>query len=232
MVRHGQASLRHAEYDRLSRRGEEQSRLLGAYWAERNFIFSQVYVGPRWRHRQTLDGIAAVYQERGLAWPEPIELPELDEHPGQLVLQRALPALMKQESAPADPTAAFGKDADLAQRHYLKLYQKATRDWVRGEMLVPELESWRDFRARVEGALRKMIAVDGRKKLIAAFTSGGPVAAAMGLALGIDDEKTLELSWLVRNTACTEFLFSAGRFSLATFNGHPHLATQDLLTYI
>lgn len=232
MVRHGQASLRDADYDQLSPRGEEQSRLLGAYWAERNLIFDRVYVGPRRRHRQTLDGVAAVYQERGLPWPEPIELLELDEHPGQLVLQRALPSLMKEEPALTDPATAFGQDADFAQRHYLKLFQKVTRDWVRGEMRVPELESWRDFRARVQGALQKMMAVDGRKKVIAAFTSGGPVAAAMGLALGIDDEKTLELSWLIRNTACTEFLFSTGRFSLATFNGHPHLATQDLLTYV
>ena len=232
MVRHGQASWHDADYDQLLSRGKEQARLLGVYWAERNLIFDRVYVGPRRRHWQTLEGIAKVYHERGLPWPEPIELPELDEHPGQLVLKHALTTLLEQEPALTDPAKVFEGDADLGRRHYLKLFQKVTRDWVRGQMRVAELESWRDFRARVEGAIDRMITVDGRKKVVSAFTSGGPVAAAVGFALGIDDEKTLELSWLVRNTACTEFLFAAERFSLASFNSHPHLATQDLLTYI
>lgn len=72
----------------------------------------------------------------------------------------------------------------------------------------------------------------GSKKRIAAFSSGGPVAAAMGFALNLDDEKTLELSWGVRNAAYTEFLFSPGRFSLMTFNAAPHLTDSQLLTFI
>ena len=232
MVRHGQASWRDADYDQLSARGQEQARLLGVHWAQKNLLFDRAYVGPCRRHRQTLDEIAAVYRERGLLWPEPIELPGLDEYPGQLVLKHALPTLFEQEPGLPHPPSALDRNSELVQRQYLKLFQKVIRDWVRGEMHVPALGSWRDFRARVEGALQTMLAVDGRKKLIAAFTSGGPVAAGLGFALGIDDEKTLELSWLVKNTACTEFLFSAGRFSLATFNSHPHLANQDLLTYI
>lgn len=232
MVRHGQASFHDADYDQLSPRGEEQTRLLGTYWAGKSLIFDRIYLGPCRRHRQTLDGIAAVYHAHGLAWPEPVELPELDEYPGRVVFQHALSGLIKDGLPSGNAAAAFGQGSDFAQRQYLKLFQKVTRDWVRGEMRVPGLESWRDFRVRVEAALHKMVSVDGRKKLVAAFTSGGPVGAAMGFALGIDDEKTLELSWLVRNAACTEFLFSPGRFSLASFNGHAHLATSDLLTYI
>jgi len=232
MVRHGQASSSDADYDQLSPCGEEQSRLLGEYWAARSLTFDGVYFGPCRRHRQTLDGVAAVYRARGLAWPDPVELPELDEYPGRVVFQHALTGLTKNDLASGDAAAAFGQGSDLAQRQYLKLFQKVTRDWVRGEMRISGVESWRDFRRRVESALQKMLLVDGRKKLVAAFTSAGPVAASMGFALGIDDEKTLELSWLIRNTACTEFLFSPGRFSLASFNGHGHLATSDLLTYI
>jgi broad specificity phosphatase PhoE len=232
MVRHGQASLHDADYDQLLPRGEEQSRLLGVYWAERNLIFDRLYVGPRRRHWQTLEEIRKVYHERRLAWPDPIELKELDEHPGQLLLKHALTTLTKQESTAADSTSAFETDADPGRRHYLKAFQKITRDWVRGEMRMPELESWRDFRARIEDAINIMITFDGRKRIVGVFTSGGPVAAAIGFALSVDDERTLELSWLVRNSACTEFLFSPGRFSLLSFNGHPHLATHDLLTYI
>ena len=72
----------------------------------------------------------------------------------------------------------------------------------------------------------------GSNQRVAAFTSGGPVAVAMGLALNLNDEKTLELSWMVRNAAVSEFLFSRGRFSLMTFNTVPHLTSPQLLTFI
>jgi len=229
MVRHGQASLRHSDYDQLLPHGQEQARLLGVHWADRDLHFNHVYVGPRRRHRQTLDAIASVYRKRGLSWPDAIELPELDEYPGQLLMQRAA-GLMNEDAPLCDPT--LEQDSDVAQRQYLKLFQKVTRDWVRGDVPAPDLESWKDFRARVQGALQKIIRGEARQQLIAAFTSGGPVAAAVGMALDLGDEKTLELSWLTRNTACTEFLFSTGRLSLAAFNHHPHLATKELLTYI
>jgi broad specificity phosphatase PhoE len=77
-----------------------------------------------------------------------------------------------------------------------------------------------------------MTGVAGGNQKVVAFSSGGPVAAAMGLALNLDDEKTLELSWVVRNAAFNEFLFSPGRFSLMTFNAVPHLTNPQLLTFI
>jgi hypothetical protein len=55
---------------------------------------------------------------------------------------------------------------------------------------------------------------------VVVVTSAGPVAVALQTALGLDEVTTLELSWLVRNTACSEFLFSGDRFSLWSFNTH------------
>src|SRR5438552_3110523 len=99
LVRHGQASFDGDDYDQLSPRGVEQARSLGVHWIELDLNFDQIYVGPRRRHRQTLDAVAAVYRERGLNWPEAIELPELDEHCGQDVLTRSLPDLMQRDPA-------------------------------------------------------------------------------------------------------------------------------------
>ncbi|MCP4247678.1 MAG: histidine phosphatase family protein, partial [bacterium] len=65
-----------------------------------------------------------------------------------------------------------------------------------------------------------------------AFTSGGATAAAVGLALGLDDEKVLELSWRVRNGSLTELLFSGDRLTLDTFNATPHLREKRLVTYV
>lgn len=232
LVRHGQASFDGDDYDQLSVRGVEQSRQLGLHWAGLNLIFDHVYVGPRRRHRQTLDAVAAVYRERGLNWPQPVELPELDEHAGQNVLSRSLPDLMQRDPIIREMKEKLHEDSDTAQRDYLRLFQKVTRMWVRRELNLPDLEAWHEFRARVNQGMAKITGASGSKKNVVAFTSGGPTAAAMGFALGIDDEKTLELSWVVRNAAYTEFLFSRGRFSLVTFNAVPHLADRELLTFI
>ena len=82
MVRHGQASFHADDYDQLSTRGVEQARLLAVHWAELKLSSDHVYVGPRRRHQQTLDAVAGVFRERGLNWPEPERLAELDEHFG------------------------------------------------------------------------------------------------------------------------------------------------------
>lgn len=231
-VRHGQASFHAEDYDQLSARGVEQARLLGIHWAELNLIFDHVYLGPRRRHRQTLDAVAVVYRERGLKWPEPIALPELDEHFGYDVLTRSLPDLIQRDPAIREMREKLRKDSDTVQRDYLRLFQKVTRMWVRRELSLPDLEAWHEFRSRVQRGLAKMTEAAGSKKKVVAFSSGGPVAAAMGLALNLDDEKMLELSWVVRNAAYTEFLFSSGRFSLVTFNAVPHLTNPHLQTFI
>ena len=232
MVRHGQASFHSKDYDQLSPLGIEQSRLLGIHWTENNLTIDRIFVGPRRRHQQTLDAVGSVYRERGLAWPDPVELAELDEHSGQHVLTRCLPGLIQHHPSIRELVSKIQKGVDVEQRDYLKLFQKVTRMWVRGELSAPELEAWHEFRTRVNGGLGKVTSHEKRNQTVVAFTSGGPIAAAVGRALGIDDEKTLELSWIVRNTACAEFLFSGGRFSLAAFNTVPHLAERRLFTYV
>ncbi len=232
LVRHGQASFNAEDYDQLSAHGMEQARQLGLYWVGLKLNFDSVYAGPRRRHRQTLDAVGAVYREHGLNLPEAVVLPELDEHFGYDVLTRSLPGLMKSDPAIREMKEKLSKDSDTLQRDYLRLFQKVTQLWVRGELDLSDLEAWHEFRERVQRGLAKITEAASSKKKVAAFTSGGPVAAATGFALNLDDEKTLELSWMVRNAAYAEFLFSRGRFSPVTFNALPHLTDPHLLTFI
>ena len=232
IVRHGQASFHADDYDQLSTRGMEQARRLALHWAEQNLSFDHVYVGPRLRHRQTMEAVAAVYRDRGLKWPKPVKLRELDEHFGADVLLRSLPDLIRRDPAIREMKEKWRKDSRTAQRDFMRLYQKVARLWVRRELRVPDLEAWHEFRERVRRGLAKIADAAGSKKRVVAFSSAGPVAAAMGLALNLDDETTFEVSWTVRNAAYTEFLFSRGRFSLAGFNAVHHLTNPQLLTFI
>jgi broad specificity phosphatase PhoE len=228
VVRHGQASFFAADYDVLSSLGEEQSRRLGEYWAERGVRVSRAFVGPRRRHLQTYGAVAAAFQSRGIAWPVAEELPELDEHHGARVVEHTLRAAG--DGAPLFG-AASGLEPAEQQRRYLDHFARIGRQWARGELTAPAVESFQQFRRRVEAGVQHMTAaVDaaaGEAEGVAvAFTSGGPVAAITGLALGLADETTLELSWSVGNASVSEFARRDGRVLLAVFNAAPHLEAE------
>jgi broad specificity phosphatase PhoE len=116
-------------------------------------------------------------------------------------------------------------------RAFELIFQEMTRRWVSGEINSPQVEPWVSFRDRVHSALQKIRSSARSGSSIAVFTSAGPVATAVQLALDLSDAKALELSWLVRNLSCTEFLFSGERFSLGAFNSHTHLNRPELITY-
>lgn len=229
VVRHGQASFFAADYDQLSSLGTEQSRRLGDHWAARGVRATRAFVGPRRRHRQTHDAVAAAYAARGIAWPEAEELPELDEHHGPRVVEQVL--RLEAAAAGAPPLAAADPlDDDERQRRYLRDFARVTRRWARGEVLAPEVESWQAFLARVQRGVACAVAPvaadpDG---LAVLFTSGGPVAATVALALAVDDETALELSWSVANASVSEFVHRDGRLLLSVFNAASHLPPEHV----
>src|SRR5580658_6590371 len=91
LIRHGQASFLEPNYDKLSERGEIQSRKLGEYWVSAGARFDQIYYGPACRHRETGDIVGAVYRQAGLELPEVVTLAMLDEYPGIQVMRTFLP---------------------------------------------------------------------------------------------------------------------------------------------
>lgn len=233
LVRHGQASFLSHNYDKLSALGEQQARILGEYWLRTNTTFDQVYHGPASRHLGTGENVARVIRDAGLEFPQPVTLPELDEYPGIEVMRTFLPGLMEKHEDLRAIDAEFRQAGEkaVAYRLYDKLFQRVTRMWVDAELDSPEVESWKNFCARVDRAITQIRRDAGKNARIVVFTSGGVIAAAVRLALDLADQRTLELSWTSRNASYTEFLFSSERFSLSSFNNHPHLEDENLLTY-
>lgn len=170
LIRHGEAAS-----DQLTSAGWEQCRLLARRWVEQGVRFDQVFVGPRNRHRQTHECAAAEFRRAGLAWPDPIETKGLDEYPGFTVVSRVHP----------EPP-----------ENYVDVYRLVVRRWVAGEIAFPDLESWPQFRRRVQDFIQPLI---GSPTSIAAFTSAGAVAASLGFVHGLNDIETLELSFTIRN---------------------------------
>jgi broad specificity phosphatase PhoE len=233
LVRHGQASFFSSDYDRLSPLGEEQSRRLGRFWAERRFQVDAVFTGPRARQVRTATLAGEVCAEAGLIWPSATQIDELDEMQTEALLENALPALSSKNPEVQALLASFqaAQDRSQAAKSFQRLYERVVHAWVAGELDAGGVEPWVDFCARVQRGIAKLTSAEGSGRTILAFTSGGPIGAAMQLALGTSQETTVELSWMVRNAAISEFLFSGKRFTLSSFNAIPHLPDPTLWTY-
>lgn len=232
LIRHGKASAFSSttDYDQLSPPGVEQSELLGAWLADEGLRFDAVFVGPRKRHEQTYASVTRVLATRGVRLPEPVRLPELDEHDGISLVFKVLPTIAAEDPELRAIVESMAKSGRPSADDVLAAFKRLTRRWVRGEIGHDDVESWTAFRARVALALDKIAAV-GRGKTALVFTSAGAVAAATAEALGVrDEEKVLDLSWSLYNGSMTELDFTGERWGLRSFNATPHIRDKRLLT--
>jgi broad specificity phosphatase PhoE len=233
LVRHGQASFLEKNYDRLSPKGEAQSRLLGEYWAGHQVIFDRVYSGPKVRQRETARIAGEAYRQAGVPWPEPELLHEFDEFQAEAVIERALPGLLESDEhircMHRDFQAATTRPAQF--KTFQRLFEVVVGRWAAGELPLEGIEPWPDFVVRVRRALHSFTGNGTRGRRIAIFTSGGPTAVAVQHALELSTPATLKAAWMVRNCAFSEFLFSGERFTLSSYNATPHLTDPEFLTH-
>ncbi|GAB4036978.1 MAG: histidine phosphatase family protein [Rubrivivax sp.] len=206
LVRHGQASFGAADYDQLSDLGARQCRRLGEHLRARGLAFRAAYHGTLKRHRQSF---AALAEGLGGA-PVPEVLPGLDEFDGEAVVR----ALYPEPPPPADPADAF--------RHHFRLLREGLEAWMAGRTAPQGMPSHREFVAGVADALDRVRTLhhDGDVLMV---SSGGPIATAVGLVLGLGASAVIDLNLRMRNSAVTELQVTPRRHLLVSFNGIPHL---------
>ncbi len=233
MVRHGQASLFAEDYDQLSPLGEQQAAALGDYWVRTRTVFDRVFSGPAKRHRRTAELAGDMCRRAGLPWPEPVVVPDLDEFPGDVLSRRYMPQLAAEDARIGALEAGYRHAQDLPERaRALELLFRAfTTMWVRAEFDASEVETWEMFSTRVRRGLHEVRNHGVKGASMVVFSSAGPMAIAVQIAHCLEAVQTLQLAWLVRNSACSEFLFSGDRFSLWSFNAVPHLTDPALVSY-
>jgi broad specificity phosphatase PhoE len=223
LIRHGQASFGTGDYDQLSPLGHQQASVLGQALQLRAVKPDLVVCGSMRRHRETAEGCLAAMnlqtaQQRDAAW---------NEYDHEAVVNALHPrfvdkALMHTELArSANPRRAFQD-----------IFSEAMRRWATGRHDADYVESWQDFRSRVDGALQRLHAQLGRSQTAVVFTSGGPISAVAGRLLGLDDERTLRLNWTLANAAVTKLIYSERSLYLSSLNEHAHFeAASALISY-
>jgi broad specificity phosphatase PhoE len=233
LVRHGQASLLERDYDKLCANGEVQARLLGEYWSRRGVVFGSVYSGPRARQLETARIVAEAYRSAGLFFRETVVMSEFDEYQAEAVLRECLPQLLQVNAEIKELHRAYKDSNESGERRktFQKLFEAVISKWVAGETAAPAIESWHEFCLRVERGLAQVVRDNPPTASAVVFTSAGTIGAAMRRALHLSAEDTLRVTWMSRNASFSEFLASGERFTLSTFNAHPHLEGDGLLTY-
>ena len=227
LIRHGQASFFEDDYDRLSPDGRQQSRRLGEYWLQEQQQFDAVYCGPRERHRDTAAIIGEEFQRAGITWPDPIVRDELDEHQVDQLVRDHAEALAEKSDLLADYFSQFQAASlpDDRQRSFQRLFEAVASTWLGGDSF--SVESWTDFRSRVNRLLSEVIDFPARKRRVAMFSSVGPISVAVQRAVQCEDHIALQTGWRIWNCSLTEFVFSPGRITLDRFNALPHLPQKE-----
>lgn len=222
LIRHGQASFRAADYDRLSALGEEQSRRLGVWLTDSGSAPDLVAIGPRQRHLRTAElALSAANLDRPLLQFEGLD--EVDHH--------ELLARLRPDLAEPDALRAELKQAKDPYRAFQQMFEAAIARWIDGTHDADYSLTWAAFRERALHALQTLAAQDA--KTIWAFTSGGPIAVLVNSLIDAPIAQTFKLSWPLVNTSLTQLRLGKRGASLVTYNAWPHLARstdQHLIT--
>jgi broad specificity phosphatase PhoE len=214
LVRHGQASFGAANYDQLSELGTRQCEALGEYLAARARRFDLVLTGTLQRHAQSLQAMAT----RLPNLPAPRATPALNEYDAE--------ALVRAAAGGTPPVHQPGGD----RREHFRLLREGLDRWMRGELSVPGMPDWTDFRGGVAAVLDELRQSGAEQVLV--VSSGGPIATAIAHVLQAPATAVVALNLQMRNSAVSELTFTPSRHWLVSYNGLPHLDHPDRADWV
>jgi len=229
-IRHGQASFGEANYDRLSELGFRQAEMLGDYLQQIGVIFDRIYCGSL--ERQTATARALISRlssppDRGA----PRILAAFDEYATYTDFMSHVA-----EVAAASPEIVRALENVFSDtKSFKKVYRGIMKTWSARKHAGGGGDSWAVFRRRIHSGIERLRAENGAGKCLAVVTSGGPIAAAMQLALDLGDEQAVFLPRLIRNASFSTFLYDDRRFSLSAYNSVAHLELRrdpELITLL
>jgi broad specificity phosphatase PhoE len=216
LVRHGQASFGAEDYDVLSELGARQCERLGEWFRAQGLLrFDAVYSGTLRRHRESLAAL-----ERGLGTRHAVaERAGLNEYDGGAIVQ----ALHPGPHAPA-------RTPDERRAHF-RLLREGLRAWTEGRTQPLGMPVHGSFVAGVASLLDELRATHAGGQVLV-LSSGGPIATAIGLVLGLAPDAVIELNLNLRNSALSELRLTPRRLSLVSFNTLPHLSGAEQAAWV
>lgn len=230
LIRHGQASFGHDNYDRLSLLGIRQAKIVAAYLYDTGFQPDALYSGSMERQAATAEETIAWYRRGGKVLPALEIMEGFNEYDTTAIVTALFPAMARQDPSLNDDLPLMYE----SKAAFKRVFEGAMLRWVAGGLDTPGVETWEGLVARVSGALTSIMRKHGSGKTIGVFTSGGAIAASLASVLGIPGEEAMRLNWQIVNTSITRFMYNEERITLAGFNSLAHLelaGDSSLITY-
>lgn len=227
LIRHSQARAFDADSDKLTERGVEQGKHLGAYLVRAGIRFDEVHTGTLERQRHTALLVAEAFTAAGQPFPAPAADPSWNEYDAGGILGTLLPRLTEQDDRIrllADEFRAAAERPDR-NRYFQRLFEALMDAWQEGAIKSEAVEPFSAFHARVAGVFKALTSQGGNRR-VAVFTSGGPIGVCVQEALEAPPRTALRLNWRVKNASLTEMLFSESRISVDSFNVALHLPPE------
>ncbi|UYV37095.1 histidine phosphatase family protein [Rhodobacteraceae bacterium D3-12] len=215
LIRHAQASFGAANYDKLSDLGHVQSQELGRALKAQGVAPDAFWIGSLTRHRETLDGIL-----NGMGTTA---TPEVHAGFDEFDFSALLDARYAGKPAP--------DNMHTERKSHFRTLRDTVLEWERDEIAAPP-ETWAEFSARTQAALRA--AMDPDAEQVLAVSSGGPIGALVSQVLDCGPGQQIKLQLQTRNCSVTRFVYSAKSLYLSGFNETPHINAANsarLLTY-
>lgn len=202
MVRHGQANTgaqSEADYDRLSQLGHVQAGWLGDWLDAHDPGFDLVLSGTMRRHRETAAGMRRTPDR------EDNRLNEID----YFALAR-------------DIEITHGLPQPASQQDFATHMPQTFAAWHAAE--IAGAEPFARFEDRVREVLHEA-AEPGRRVLC--VTSGGIIAMALRIALGLDTDRLAQVLLPIYNSSLHRFRVLDSGIFLSAFNAIPHLDAPE-----
>lgn len=230
LIRHGQASFGHDNYDRLSPLGIRQSRILAGHLFDAGFDPDAVYSGTMARQKATAEEVRFLYESRGRHLPELEQAEGFNEYDTAAIVTAMFPAMADEDPSLRDDLHRMYVSKDAFKR----IFETAMLRWVTGKYDTDGIEPWEGLKARVAREMAAIMKRHGSGSSIAVFTSGGAIAASLSNVLGVPGESAMRLNWQIVNTSVTRFMYNSERITMAGFNSIAHLELArdpSLITY-
>ena len=229
VIRHGQASFGEDNYDKLSDMGCRQAEVLGEYLRDCGIQFNATYSGDLQRQRKTAK-LATASQSKSCTHTIDARFNEID---NEEQFKDLVPRVLA-----IDPGLQALVDLGLgSSKNYQKILKVIFNYWVSPACPDTDIQSWADFSANVQAALRDLIGAQGSGKTVGLFTSGGTIATIVAHVLGLSSEHVYSFYEPVINCSVTQLFYSRDRLSLSYFNDHSFLDVlgvqkgERLITY-
>ncbi len=215
LIRHGQASFGHENYDRLSELGVKQCFWLGEHFFSIGKKFDSAIIGSMYRHEQSMSSFIDGY---GRNIPYIVD-DRLDEYSFQTLIDKY---------REIDPTNF--QVSDNPKRDYYENIKRALGFWMESVIDSDGEKSWKCFRSSVEESFYNLTGKNGKRTLI--LSSGGPISVVIASLMGLKNDTLLSMMLQIKNSSYSTILYNGNDFTLDGFNAVSHLNTSSRKSYI